>query len=151
MDVLARDRSIQAIARLRDIRFDELQLAETLTPLLETLGGALDASSVLLLQEGGEFWEVVGGIGAPPQDWSELQRVVAKNNGEAVIGQGGTEAFVPIVVDQDQRRRVLYVHASRSLGPLDAQTLLSIASGLHLGFSITGCSHAAWRKPIWGS
>ena len=76
---------------------------------------------------------------------------MAKNNGEAVIGQGGTEAFVPIVVDQDQRRRVLYVHASRSLGPLDAQTLLSIASGLHLGFSITGCSHAAWRKPIWGS
>ena len=134
MDVLARDRSIQAIARLRDIRFDELQLAETLTPLLETVGGALDASSVLLLQEGGEFWEVVGGIGAPPQDWSELQRVVAKNNGEAVIGQGGTEAFVPIVVDQDQRRRVLYVHASRSLGPLDAHTLLSIASGLHLGF-----------------
>ena len=119
VDVLARDRSIQAIARLRDIRFDELQLADTLTPLLETLGGALDASSVLLLQEGGEFWEVVGGIGAPPQDWSELQRVVAKSNGEAVIGQGGREAFVPIVVDQDQRRRVLYVHASRSLGPLD--------------------------------
>ena len=134
VDVLARDRSIQAIARLRDIRFDELQLADTLTPLLETLGGALDASSVLLLQEGGEFWEVVGGIGAPPQDWSELQRVVAKNNGEAVMGQGGREAFVPIVVDQDQRRRVLYVHASRSLGPLDAHTLLSIASGLHLGF-----------------
>ena len=50
----------QTIARLRDIRFDELRLAETLTPLLETLGGALDASSVLLLQEGGEFWEVVG-------------------------------------------------------------------------------------------
>ena len=134
VDVLARDRSIQAIARLRDIRFDELQLAETLTPLLETLGGALDASSVLLLQEGGEFWEVVGGIGAPPQDWSELQRVVAKSNGEAVIGQGGREAFVPIVVDQDQRRRVLYVHASRSLRPLDTHTLLSIASGLHLGF-----------------
>ena len=64
VDVLARDRSIQAIAKLRDIRFDELRLAETLTPLLETLGGALDASSVLLLQEGGEFWEVVGGIGA---------------------------------------------------------------------------------------
>jgi len=134
VDVLARDRSIQAIARLRDIRFDELQLADTLTPLLETLGGALDASSVLLLQEGGESWEVVGGIGAPPQDWSELQRVVAKSNGEAVIGQGGREAFVPIVVDQDQRRRVLYVHASRSLGPLDTHTLLSIASGLHRGF-----------------
>ena len=134
VDVLARDRSIQAIARLRDIRFHELQLADTLTPLLETLGGALDASSVLLLQEGGEFWEVVGGIGAPPQDWSELQRVVAKSNGEAVIGQGGREAFVPIIVDQDQRRRVLYVHGSRSLGPLDAHTLLSIASGLHLGF-----------------
>ena len=134
VDVLARDRSIQAIARLRDVRFDELQLAETLTPLLESLGGALEASSVLLLQEGGEFWEVVGGIGAPPQDWSELRRVVAKNNGEAVIGQGGREAFVPIIVDQDQRRRVLYVHGSRSLGPLDAHTLLSIASGLHLGF-----------------
>ena len=134
VDVLARDRSIQAIAKLRDVRFDELQLAETLTPLLESLGGALEASSVLLLQEGGEFWEVVGGIGAPPQDWSELRRVVAKNNGEAVIGQGGREAFVPIIVDQDQRRRVLYVHGSRSLGPLDAHTLLSIASGLHLGF-----------------
>ena len=134
VDVLARDRSIQAIARLRDIQFDELRLAETLTPLLETLGGALDASSVLLLQEGGEFWEVVGGIGAPPQDWSELRRVVAKNNGEAVIGQGGREAFLPIVVDQDQRNRVLYVHGSRSLGPLDTHTLLSIASALHLGF-----------------
>jgi HD-GYP domain-containing protein (c-di-GMP phosphodiesterase class II)/CHASE2 domain-containing sensor protein len=134
VDVLARDRSIQAIAKLRDVRFDELQLAETLTPLLESLGGALEANSVLLLQEGGEFWEVVGGIGAPPQDWSELRRVVAKNNGEAVIGQGGREAFVPIIVDQDQRRRVLYVHGSRSLGPLDAHTLLSIASGLHLGF-----------------
>ena len=134
VDVLARDRSIQAIARLRDIRFDELRLAETLTPLLETLGGALDASSVLLLQEGGEFWEVVGGIGAPPQDWSELRRVVAKNNGEAMIGPGGNEAFVPIVVDQDQRRRVLYVHGNRSLGPLDTHTLLSVASALHLGF-----------------
>jgi len=134
VDVLARDRSIQAIARLRDVRFDELRLAETLTPLLETLGGALDASSVLLLQEGGEFWEVVGGIGAPPQDWSELRRVVAKNNGEAMIGPGGNEAFVPIVVDQDQRRRVLYVHGNRSLGPLDTHTLLSVASALHLGF-----------------
>ena len=134
VDVLARDRSIQAIGRLRDIRFDELRLAETLTPLLETLGGALDASSVLLLQEGGEFWEVVGGIGAPPQDWSELRRAVAKNNGDFVVGPGGCEAFVPIVVDQDQRRRVLYVHGSRSLGPLDAHTLLSVASGLHLGF-----------------
>jgi HD-GYP domain-containing protein (c-di-GMP phosphodiesterase class II) len=134
VDVLARDRSIQAIAKLRDIRFDELRLAETLTPLLETLGGALDASSVLLLQEGGEFWEVVGGIGAPPQDWSELRRVVAQNNGEATLGPGGNEAFVPIVVDQDQRRRVLYVHGSRSLGPLDTHTLLSVASALHLGF-----------------
>ena len=134
VDVLARDRSIQAIARLRDIQFDELRLTETLTPLLENLGGALDASSVLLLQEGGEFWEVVGGIGAPPQDWTELRRVVAKNNGDAVIGQGGREAFVPIVVDNDQRNRVLYVHGSRSLGPLDTHTLLSIASGLHLGF-----------------
>ncbi len=136
VDVLARDRSIQAIARLRDVRFDELQLAETLTPLLETLGGALDASSVLLLQEGGEFWEVVGGIGAPPQDWSELRRVVAQNNGDAVVGlgPGGNEAFVPIIVDQDERRRVLYVHGSRSLGPLDTHTLLSVASALHLGF-----------------
>jgi HD-GYP domain-containing protein (c-di-GMP phosphodiesterase class II)/CHASE2 domain-containing sensor protein len=134
VDVLARDRSIQALGRLRDIRFDEPRLAETLTPLLETLGGALDAASVLLLQEGGEFWEVVGGIGAPPQDWSELRRVVAKNNGEFVIGPGGKEAFLPIVVDQDERRRVLYVHGSRSLGPLDTHTLLSVASGLHLGF-----------------
>ena len=134
VDVLARDRSIQAIARLRDVQFDELRLAETLTPLLETLGGALDAISVLLLQEGGEFWEVVGGIGAPPQDWSKLPLVVAENNGEAVVGPGGREAFVPIVVDQDHRRRVLYVHGSHSLSPLDTHTLLSVASGLHLGF-----------------
>ncbi len=68
VDVLARDRSIQAIASLRDVRFDELQLAETLTPLLETVGGALDASSVLLLQEGGEFWSTTIGTKAslPP-------------------------------------------------------------------------------------
>ncbi len=134
VNMIARDRSIQAIARLRDVRFEELGLPDTLTPLLDSLGGALDAHSVLLLQEGGEFWEVVSGIGAPPNDWSQLRRVVASTNGELVLKSGGREAFVPIIVDQDKRRRVLYVRGSRSLGPLDTHTLLSVSSGLHLGF-----------------
>ncbi len=134
VDMLARDRSIQAIGRLRDVRFEELGLPETLTPLLDSLGGALDAQSVLLLQEGGEFWEVVSGIGAPPQDWSQIRRAVASTNGELVLRANGREAFVPIVVDQDKRRRVLYVRGSRSLGPLDTHTLLSVSTGLHLGF-----------------
>lgn len=134
LDMLARDRSIEAIAKLRDVRFEELGLPETLTPLLDSLGGALDAQAVLLLQEGGEFWEVVSGVGAPPHDWSQLRRVVASTNGELVLRSGGREAFVPIVVDQDKRRRVLYVRGSRSLGPLDTHTLLSVSSGLHLGF-----------------
>jgi HD-GYP domain-containing protein (c-di-GMP phosphodiesterase class II)/CHASE2 domain-containing sensor protein len=134
VDILARDRSIQTIAKLRDVRFEEMGLPESLLPLFDTLGGALDAHSVLLLQEGGEYWEVVSGIGAPPQDWSQLRRAVSSTNGEMVLGRGGREAFVPITIDQDNRRRVLYVRGSRSLGPLDTHTLLSVTSGLHLGF-----------------
>ena len=133
-DVMARDRSIAAIARMRDVRFEGPKLGETLTPLLRTLGAALDAQSVVLFQEGKEFWEMVGGIGPPPQDWDAIRRAVAQTNGEPVLEPGGREAYVPIIVDGDDRRRVLYVRGTRNLRPLDTHTLLSVASGLHLGF-----------------